>query len=162
MAAKESAQLDENEFGAFSLDDAERLYTLDRRCILSPWTLEGFKEDLGQLYTHCWGRNAPDGTIMAFITSHLVLDEAHILKIGVAPEYRDQGIGTRLMRYALAQFKARNVRFVYLEVRKSNTAARNFYLKNNFKEHGIRKDYYGKDEGYLIESEDAVLYLCEL
>jgi [ribosomal protein S18]-alanine N-acetyltransferase len=162
MAAKESAGLLEEEFGAFSVSDALQIYNLDRRCLLSPWSFDGFSSELVQPYSYCWGKRDPKGNILAFIFSHIVLDEAHILKIGVAPEWREKGIAKRLMAFSLEQFQQHKVRYAYLEVRRSNDIARKFYESLGFIEDGVRKNYYGKEEGYELEAEDAIFYILKL
>lgn len=64
--------------------------------------------------------------------------EAEILNLAVAPEYRRQGIGRRLVEEAVA----RTGGVWYLEVRESNRAARNLYSRLGFLEAGIRRNYY--------------------
>ena len=162
MAAKESAGLDKIEFSAFSVSDASELFDLDRRCLLSPWSFDGFASELEQPYSYCWGKRLATGELVAFVFCHVVLDEAHILKIGVDPAFRQQGIATRLMHFSMQQFDRLKVRYAYLEVRRSNEIARQFYQMVGFSEAGIRKNYYGKEEGYDIECEDAVLYKLNL
>jgi ribosomal-protein-alanine N-acetyltransferase len=154
------AQLSEQEFCAFSVSDALQLYNLDRSCLLSPWTFEGFRDELGHEYSHCWGRRDPQhGIIDAFILSHIILDEAHLLKIGVAVNSRKRGIGGRLLEYAIERYRELGVKYVHLEMRRSNQIAKKFYQSFGFIENGIRPNYYGREEGYEQVSEDAILYL---
>lgn len=68
-------------------------------------------------------------------------DSLEIMKIGVAPEYRQKGIGTILIN----EMKKSRME-IFLEVRESNSTAREFYKKNGFKEAGKRKNYY-RDNG---------------
>ena len=66
-------------------------------------------------------------------------DELEILNIAVDPKLRRHGIGRALLQ-AMLEVPARTV---YLEVRASNLAARNFYTQLGFAEAGQRKNYYG-------------------
>ena len=81
---------------------------------------------------------------------HMV-DEAHIVSVGVRREYRGRGIGELLLIRGIEHAMARGDRVVSLEVRESNHVARNLYLKYGFKERGARKGYYTDNR------EDAVI-----
>ncbi len=156
----EDAKLREQEFGVFSISDVQQLYDLDRSCLLSPWTFDGFCDELRHDYSHCWGRrNQYSGIIDAFILSHIVFDEAHLLKIGVEGASRQRGVGTRLLSYAIDRYLELGVKYIHLEMRRSNEIAKSFYRSFGFIENGQRRDYYGKEEGYEQLSEDAILYI---
>ena len=68
-------------------------------------------------------------------------DSLEIMKIGVAPQYREKGLGTVLIN----EMKKSRME-IFLEVRENNITAREFYKKNGFKEAGKRKNYY-RDTG---------------
>ena len=157
MGWKKGVELDTQEFCAFSISDADELYELDRICRLSPWSVEGFRAEFSETYSYCWGRRDERG-IVAFVMLHLFLDEAHILKIGVAPEARRQGIATRLMQFAIARGVERGMRSAYLEVRRSQVSAQSLYERVGFMRSGLRPNYYTKEDGYEQETEDALLY----
>jgi ribosomal-protein-alanine N-acetyltransferase len=161
MGLRKGVELSDNEFNAFSIADADELYELDRVCRLSPWSREGFSSELKESHTLCFGKRDDQG-ISAFIMSHVYLDEAHILKIGVRPDVRRHGIASRLLNYTVAQFLACGVKSAYLEVRRSQTSARALYEKNSFVLTGERKNYYGQEEGYPDGTEDAILYTLSL
>ena len=65
------------------------------------------------------------------------------------------GIGTLLFQEFERRYQELGVETIYLEVRESNEAAYQFYLKNGFEEYGRRAKYY-KDP-----IEDAVLMFCD-
>ena len=89
--------------------------------------------------------------IVGFLGIWYVVDEAHIVSLGVRSGYRGRGIGELLLIGATEQAMAKRARVVTLEVRESNHTARNLYLKYGFKERGTRKGYYA-DNG-----EDAII-----
>lgn len=161
MGLEKGAELTENEFSAFSIVDASELYELDRVCRLSPWTRDGFASELMEAHTLCFGKRDERG-ISAFIMSHVYLDEAHILKIGVRPDVRRQGIALRLLEYSARQFAIRGVISAYLEVRRSQGSARALYEKCGFLQSGERKQYYGPEEGHPDKTEDAILYTLRI
>jgi len=59
-------------------------------------------------------------------------DFAKILMIGVRPESRKKGIGSRLLLQLLTEFTNRNITHIELEVATSNKKAISFYEKHNF------------------------------
>ncbi len=63
------------------------------------------------------------------------IDVYEILAIATVEEYRNKGLAQEL----LDKIKTKDI---FLEVRKSNERAINFYKKNNFKQISIRKGYY--------------------
>ncbi|ATV67697.1 ribosomal protein S18-alanine N-acetyltransferase [Fusobacterium pseudoperiodonticum] len=76
------------------------------------------------------------------------IDVYEILAIATVEEYRNKGIAQEL----LEKIKTKDI---FLEVRKSNEKAINFYKKNNFKQISIRKGYYSDP------TEDAVIMKME-
>lgn len=76
------------------------------------------------------------------------IDVYEILAIATVEEYRNKGIAQEL----LEKIKTKDI---FLEVRKSNEKAINFYKKNNFKQISIRKGYYSDP------TEDAIIMKME-
>ena len=76
------------------------------------------------------------------------IDVYEILAIATVEEYRNKGIAQEL----LDKIKTKDI---FLEVRKSNEKAINFYKKNNFKQISIRKGYYSDP------TEDAIIMKME-
>lgn len=63
------------------------------------------------------------------------------LGMGVLPDHRGQGIGTRLIEAALAAAKAENIPRVELTVYTSNIAAIGLYRKTGFAEEGRMRSF---------------------
>lgn len=77
------------------------------------------------------------------------IDVYEILAIATVEEYRNKGIAQELLN----KIKTKDI---FLEVRKSNEKAINFYKKNNFKQISIRKGYYSDP------TEDAIIMKMEV
>lgn len=92
-----------------------------------------------------------DNKVVGFAGTWIVLDEAHITNIAVHPNYRKQGIASKLLEELLNYCKNKGCIAYTLEVRSSNKAAKALYEKYNFKQDGIRKGYYEDNK------EDAIL-----
>lgn len=73
-----------------------------------------------------------------------------ILYIYVNPDCRGKGVGRKLLEH-LKQFVCSSCcEHIFLEVRQSNTAAIQLYLKSNFVQVGQRKRYYADKEDALV------------
>ena len=72
----------------------------------------------------------------------LSVDDGHITTIAVHPDYRRQGVGELLMLGLIDQAYDLNAQQLTLEVRVSNIAAQNLYVKFGFRHQGERKRYY--------------------
>jgi ribosomal-protein-alanine N-acetyltransferase len=89
------------------------------------------------------------GSPAGFIEYITAADELQITDIYVRPEYRRQGLAAQALGELFAENKT--LAHAYLEVRASNTAAQNLYVKLGFAKTGLRKNYYSNP------AEDAVL-----
>ncbi len=80
--------------------------------------------------------------LVGFFLARSVLENLEILKVGVFPKCQRQGIGTQLMETAYAEGIRRGCQRCFLEVRKSNESAIQFYHHHNFRICGTRLGYY--------------------
>ena len=95
--------------------------------------------------------------VAGFVGIWYMVDEAHIVAIGVRSQCRGKGIGELLLISAIEQALELDARVVTLEVRVSNSVARNLYEKFGLTEKGVRKGYYTDNrEDALIMSTGPV------
>jgi [ribosomal protein S18]-alanine N-acetyltransferase len=87
-----------------------------------------------------------DGIVCGLVAFRTMADEAEILNLAVDSTRRRRGIGSRLMKDALASCKEAGVKKIFLEVRDSNVAARNFYWRMGFIQVGRRREYYSRPQ----------------
>lgn len=94
------------------------------------------------------------GPILGFAGMWLMLDEAHITTIGVAPEQRGKALGEMIFLNLLDEALRRRARWMTLEVRVSNAAALSLYGKYGFTQQGLRKRYYSDngEDAYIMWS----------
>ncbi|HJT88490.1 MAG TPA: ribosomal protein S18-alanine N-acetyltransferase [Bryobacteraceae bacterium] len=77
--------------------------------------------------------------VLGFLVARtLAAGECEILNLAVAPDCRRRGVARALVGSLLEQFEGA----VYLEVRASNLAARQFYKSFGFQEITVRPQYY--------------------
>lgn len=80
-----------------------------------------------------------DGRIAGFVVSRRVASgEREILNVAVHPGFRRSGVATQLIRAEVSRWPGAH----FLEVRESNTAARNLYQQLGFEQVGTRPEYY--------------------
>ena len=86
--------------------------------------------------------------VVWYIGRYELLNEAEVLNFVVDETYQRQGIGQMLFNKVEEDLP--NLEKMTLEVRESNTKAKNFYTKNGFKQISIRKNYYKNNENALV------------
>ena len=93
--------------------------------------------------------------IVGFVIFHVVADVSEIYNIAVEAAHARSGIGKQLMWAAITASSQRGANRVVLEVRKSNTAAINFYVGFRFRVCGERKNYYSSpiEDAFVMEYE---------
>ena len=130
-------------------EDAARM---ERECFGESITAEAFCRFADAPANHYCCAVKADGTLLGYGGISLVADEAEIITVAVSPAHRRQGIARALMEHMLCLAEDARAS-VYLEVRASNTPARELYLSLGFAETGVRKNYYTSPR------EDAVLMM---
>lgn len=95
-----------------------------------------------QCVTLVGGKKGNDSTLLGYYIAMLGVDEVHLLNITVAPQFQGQG-WSRVMLDALALWaRGQNAKWLWLEVRVSNTRALQVYERYGFRHAGQRKAYY--------------------
>lgn len=89
-----------------------------------------------------------NNSIKGFIHIQNGLDIIDLLNIMVKPEYRNQGIGSALLKYIIDNKQDKKI---MLEVRSKNINAIKLYQKYDFKIINIRKNYYKDDDAIIME-----------
>lgn len=93
---------------------------------------------------------AREDRVFGFLAARTIAQEEHeLLYVAAHPDWRRHGVALRLLRHALEALPGR----WHLEVRESNTAARELYARAGFRESGRRRGYYENP------AEDAILLL---
>jgi [ribosomal protein S18]-alanine N-acetyltransferase len=80
--------------------------------------------------------------IIGFAGMWILFDESHVTTIGVAPEFRGQGLGELLLVTLFDAAIRRDGQWLTLEVRVTNRTAQALYEKYGFTRQGVRRHYY--------------------
>ncbi|HTU44741.1 MAG TPA: ribosomal protein S18-alanine N-acetyltransferase [Bryobacteraceae bacterium] len=117
--------------------DLPAVLEIERETFTEPWAAKDFETD------DCLVAEM-DGHIVGFLVSRQTFPaavgeraEREILNVAVRLGYRRKGIATALLNQELSRRA-----IFFLEVRKSNLAARKLYAKLGFVEVGRRAEYY--------------------
>lgn len=121
-----------------------------------PWSLSILRDCLRVKY-ECFVYEDSRGLMGHGIIS-MTGGECHLLNVCIHPDYQRRGFGSIMVNRLLAIARRKNARLALLEVRVSNTAAFNLYVKLGFGEIGMRKGYYPARFG----REDAIILAREL
>jgi ribosomal-protein-alanine N-acetyltransferase len=129
-------------FRAMALRDVDRVLQIERASFTAPWSRSAFVGELTQNHFARYSVVCLGERIVGYGGMWLIVDEAHVTNIAVAPDVRGQGLGERLLRYMMALAVAQGSGRMTLEVRVSNETAQNLYRKMGFEESGVRPGYY--------------------
>ena len=134
-----------------TLEDVPSVIDLDQKSFSLPWPERSFRFELtANSASRCWVAEQ-DGKLVGMIVVWLIIDEAHVATIATHPDFRRQGIGTKLLSHALRKMIEEGARSSFLEVREHNLGAQEMYRKFGYEVSGRRPRYY-KDN-----NEDAIL-----
>ncbi len=136
-----------------SVHDLERILEIEQASYRTPWTSSDFLREISYNQMAYYYLVEAGEKIAGFIGMWLVVDEAHITNIAVSPDFRRQGVGEKLLLFALELAAKHGARCGILEVRVSNARALNLYLKHGFRYVGLRKAYYrdNDEDAFLME-----------
>lgn len=126
------------------------IHKVEASAFESPWSEKTIEDLINNEYAKCFGCFA-EGVLVGYIALEWVLDEGSLTNLAVMPSYRRQGIAEALALKLLDFAKEKDLQFVTLEVRVTNTPASNLYRKTGFQDVGVRKNYYSNPR------EDALL-----
>ena len=127
---------------------------LEKVCFSDPWSEKSIASELENELS-LWVVAVDGDTVAGYVGSQSVLGETDMMNIAVAPDYRRQGIGKKLVTELVAQLKAKGNHSLMLEVRSSNEPAKKLYENLGFSQIGLRKNYYRnpKEDALILRKE---------
>lgn len=128
------------EFFPMNERDLDAVAALEASLQVFPWSRGNFADSLESGYS-VWVLRV-GGDLIGFSVVMSVLDEAHLLNIGVCKRYQGQGYGARLLRHAMECARLGGATKLFLEVRPSNERAVDLYRHFGFQQIALRKGYY--------------------
>lgn len=131
--------------------DISAVAGMEERCFPDAWSTHIVSELLTSGMDYC--RVAfLDGAAAGYENVRVIGDEAELMRICTAPEFRGRGIGTMLLEAGLRDMREHGAVSATLEVRSGNVPAIRLYEAHGFQVEGRRKNYYRSPV------EDALIY----
>lgn len=144
------------EFFPMNERDLPGVAALEASLQVFPWSPGNFADSLAAGHSVWVLRQG--GELIGFSVVMRVIDEAHLLNIGVGIPHQGRGHGARLLRHAMECARLGGAGKLFLEVRPSNERAVALYRHFGFRQIGLRKAYYPAVDG----REDALVFDKEL
>ena len=148
-------------FKKITLDEIESVAQLELESSKNPWSKKQLSEsisnpnNLGYLLL-------VQSKIIGYIIAMPSLDSADILNIAIHKDFKRKGYGSSLIDHLSMNLKQRDIKTLFLEVRKGNFAAIALYLSLGFEEISIRKNYYTNNSNQLSLKEDGIIMRLEI
>ncbi|MBN1559183.1 ribosomal protein S18-alanine N-acetyltransferase [candidate division KSB1 bacterium] len=136
-------------------DEIADVATLEQQLFDPPWSADSFRAELHNTVSTTVVLQS-DGRIIGYAVVWLIGDEMEIIKIAVAPPFRNQGIASWTLELMLERARRHHVSHVFIHVRRSNASAIHLYEKYGFTTQGKRLDYYAAPR------EDALLMVAKI
>jgi ribosomal-protein-alanine N-acetyltransferase len=146
------------EIRRLSLQDLDAIVAIENAVYPTPWSRSMFAGELAKPFSLSIGAFDPDaGGLVAYLVVSRYVDAWHIMNVAVQPEYRRQGVASRLLDELFELTSGDPRRGYTLEVRVSNATAIALYERFGFEPSGVRRGYYTDNrEDALIMWKDPI------
>lgn len=132
-------------------EDVPFISRLEEETFSMPWSADSFLEMISKEDARYYVAEE-DGRLLGSCGVLMIAGEGNITNVAIAPEARNRGIGTALLRHLMAEGDREGLTAYTLEVRVSNAAAIHVYEKLGFVSAGVRPGFYEKPV------EDALIF----
>jgi len=139
--------------------DLSRVIEVERESFADPWSESAYLTEISNASAY-YVVICVDELIVGFAGMWVIMDESHITTIAVDKPYRKMRLGERLLIDLLEESVERGAKRATLEVRQSNMAAQNLYIKYDFKPVAIRREYYSNnnENAVIMWVDDIISY----
>lgn len=136
--------------------DFEEVLKLENECFKEPYSREDLLYEFEENPVNKIIVAEHDGRVIGFIDYLITFNSATIMQVAVTKEFRNLGIGTRLLEEMENSFPKEIddvVESITLEVRVSNQTAVKMYTKNGYKIVVVKRNYYkdGENAIYMVK-----------
>lgn len=142
------------EIKPLAAEHVAQIAQLEKVCFSDPWSENAISSELNNRLSF-WLIATCGEMVMGYVGSQVVLGEADMMNLAVAPEHRRAGLGEQLVKELIEELKCRDCHSLTLEVRISNEAAISLYNKLGFTQVGKRPNYYfhPKEDALILRKE---------
>jgi len=126
-----------------NFNDLDEVAEIEKICFSVPWSKGLLAQELfnKMAYYQCAIIN---NKVVGYMGMWKICDEGHITNVAVLPEYRKNGIASKLISKMIEVCQCSEIYNVTLEARESNVEAIKLYEKFGFESAGKRPNYYQK------------------
>ncbi len=137
------------------MNNLDEVYNIEASSSPDPWSKKMFIAEMKNPLAHCFiiemKGKVKHPVVMGFICFRNIGDESELMNICIHPQYRQMGIGKRLMQFYIAFSRKRKIKTFYLEVNVLNQPAVHLYHLFFYRLSGRRKKFYqGKFDALLM------------
>ena len=130
-------------------EDVTAVAALEAENFSRPWSYDAFCKTLSdEKYIVIIAKETD--ALLGYCVLLCTGEEADITNVCTAPSARGKGVAMAMLTALMEAGKSRGVAEFFLEVRESNTPARNLYMKLGFEEIGLRKNYYEEPREHAV------------
>ena len=131
--------------------DLLRVEELEAFSVPEPWPVDLLSFELAHPQAILLVAARGNAPAVGYAVFRHAVGEAELLRVGVAPEERRQGIARALLDDGIARLRQENVEVCHLEVRTNNPAI-HLYEAMGFERTGLRRGYYRDGTDALVMS----------
>ena len=114
------------------------------------WNLKQWEKELRKKYVYAFAC-IKDYKMIGICVSQIIFSNAELTYFSIHPTFKRKGLGTKLFKEILKEFKMFAIEKIILEVSDKNQAALNFYDSFGFETVSIRERYYKDGSNALLQ-----------
>ena len=139
-----------------TIKDFEEVQAIENECFKEPYSTADLRYEFEENPVNKIIVATDEDKVIGFIDFLITFNSSTIMQVAVTKNYRGKGIATQLLSEMENSFPKEIdglVETITLEVRESNEAAKNLYLKNGYKIVVVKSNYYkdGENAIYMIK-----------
>lgn len=144
------------QYRSATLNDFDDVQKIENECFIEPYSTDDLHYEFEKNPVNKIIVAEDEGKIIGFIDFLITFNSSTIMQVAVTKSYRQNGVATHLLSEMEKSFPKNIddlVETITLEVRESNEAAKNLYLKNGYKIVVIKNHYYkdGENAIYMLK-----------
>ncbi len=139
------------------IEDISEIFHIETASYVYPWSMQSIVNQINN--KNAYNRAIIIDTIFSssntsglvgYIFGYRVLSDLYITNICIHPNFLKKKLASFMLENLLHDTRHLNIKTIFLEVRKSNFAAKALYDKFNFVEDGERKNFYSDGESAIM------------
>lgn len=137
------------------VEDVERVLPIAAETAYNPWSKKMILEEMAHPFSYCFiihqRTESKETLLLGFLCFRQIGEESELLNLCIHPEFRQQGLGKKLMSFYIDFCEKMGANKYFLEVNISNAPAIHLYHLFGFCSLGKRKKFYqGRQDALLM------------